>query len=179
MSSTLNVLAVVVLFVGLLMLLGLQKYQNESSIQIARPALLATWPQYPLKEGFKSPMKERIEKFENMSLQQWLPAPEALTKKSGCDNDSPGPYQMQGKGPYTSFDLLSDWLKPNEEPIVAAGPTANECWKRDFKRVFERSSYAQRTNNYKHGSAESCSALNHDLILDFYKPVSTTIEYAP
>ena len=166
MSSFLNMATVVVLFLGLLMLLGLQKYQSESSIQIARSALKATWPQRP--EGF-----------QNMSLQEWLPAPEALTKKSGCDNDSPGSYQMQGKGPYTSFDLLSDWLSPKNEPIVASGPTAEKCWNTDFKRVFERSSHAQRTNNYKHGNAESCSAWNHDLVLDFYKPTTMTVPYLP
>lgn len=164
-ASTLNMVVVAVLFVGLLMLLGLQKYQNDSSIQIARPALLATWPMRP-SEGF-----------ENMTVQQWLPAPEALIKKSDCDTNSPGPYQSQGKGPFTPFNLLSDWLAPKEEPNVAAGPTAQECWKRDYKRTFERSSYAQTTNNFQHGNAESCSGWNHDLVLDFYKPVSTTVSY--
>lgn len=167
MSSTIKVLTVVAVFTVLFMILALQKYQNESSVQVARPALKSTWS--GTKEGFESPM----------TLQQWLPAPEALVKKTDCDTDSPGPYNSQGKGPFTPFDLLSDWLTPKEEPNVAAGPTAQQCWKQDYKRVFERSSYAQRTNNYKHGNAESCSGWNHDLVLDFYKPVSTTELYAP
>ncbi len=169
--ATTATMSVVVIFTVLVLSLGLMRYQLESGVPIVRAGLRATWPMFPgAKEGFLSGSLEPIK----MTLQQWLPAPEALTKKSECDTDSPAVYR--GKDT-TNYALLDGWLKPVADPCPT-GPTAQQCWMKDYTRSLERAgSFAQRTNNYQHGNAESCSAWNHDLILDFYKPVTSEGAY--
>lgn len=100
-----------------------------------------------------------------MNLSQWLPETSALTPKRACS----GPDSVQ-TGPVRSYMLLEGDLKALPEPRVAIGPTSEQCYKVDYSRTLELSSYAQRTNNYKHKIPDSCSAPNHDLILDFYAP---------
>lgn len=148
------------LFTLLIVLCGVMFYQVRRGVwPIARARIEATWPMGP----------GHIEGFANMmTLSQWLPAPESLTVKSICP-----PTELAGEKyggidtMFQSYDLLPGG-KP--EPRVAAGPTSQQCYEVDWARGLERAgSYAQRTNNYKHGYPDSCSAPNHDLILDFYK----------
>jgi len=166
--------SVVILFIALVVSLGLIQYQLAAGVPIVRAAIPATWPMYPsLKEGFES--QGSLEPIKR-TLEQWLPAPEALTKKSECDTNAPALYKSEGKNP-SSYTLLNDSLVPVADPCPV-GPTAQRCWNKDYTRSLERGgSFAQRTNNYQHGNAESCSAWNHDLILDFYKPVTSEGAY--
>ena len=129
-----------------------EAYQKEWLWPVARAAVSATWPMRP--EGFA-----------NMTLEQWLPAPEVLTNTT---NDStPALYEIGLK--LKNYDLLNDTLESKMELRIANGPTAQKCYNVDYAKTLERSSHAQRTNNYIHKNPESCSAPNHDLILDFYK----------
>jgi hypothetical protein len=151
MSAT---LVVVVLFLFISTIVALQSYSPDTVWPIVRPRLESTWG-----EGF-----------QNMTLNQWLPAPEVLTKGSpDCPTTLENAAGYDGGLAIKNYDLLSDWL-PSQENRVASGPTSQKCYEVDWARGLEKSSYAQRTNNYRHGVAESCSAPNHDLILDFYKP---------
>jgi len=161
---------VVIIFIALVLSLGLMRYQEAAGVPIVRAGIPATWAMYPSKEGFQN--EGSLEPIKR-TLEQWLPAPEALVKKSDCDTNAPAPYKSEGKNPSSSYTLLDGWLKPVVAPCPV-GPTAQQCWNKDYTRSLERAgSFAQRTNNYQHGNAESCTALNHDLILDFYKPVTS------
>jgi len=147
-------IAVIVLFQVI------ESYQMQNAWPVARPALAATWP-----------MKPSVEGFANMSLKEWLPSPEVLTKPSvgecpGTLNNSAG---YDGALSTKNYDLLSDHLQPNLESKVARGPTAEKCYGIDYANTLELSSYAQTTNNYQHKRPDSCSAPNQDLILGFYK----------
>ena len=152
--------SVLALFTLLIIICGVMFYQvRRSAWPVARARIEATWPMGPGHiEGFA----------DMMTLQQWLPAPESLTVKTVCPPTQLGGEDYGGlKTLGQSYDLLPGG-KP--EPRVAAGPTSQQCYEVDWARGLERAgSYAQRTNNYKHGYPDSCSAPNHDLILDFYK----------
>jgi hypothetical protein len=172
------VLGVVAIFLLIIVLGGLVKYQIATSFPVVRPMLESTWAMHPgaSVEGFMG---------ERYTVQSWLPSPEVLTKPTVGDcpyflrAEGAGPgtlenaaeYKGGGKSPYTSYDLLPGGLP---EPRIASGPTAAQCYKKDWSRGLELSgSYAQRTNNYRQNYPDSCSAPNHDLVLDFYKPTPT------
>lgn len=157
---------------GILILLAIIfamcRYQVQNAWPIARPALKATWPMHPgATEGFAD-----AQGITTPELKAWLPAPEVLTKSNGAEEtqqmlDTAAPYEAGIGKPFKSYDLLPDG-KP--EPRVAVGPTSQECYAVDWARGLERAgSYAQRTNNYIHGYPDSCSAPQHDLVLNFYK----------
>ena len=162
--------AVLTVFALLAIIIAVRDYQQRWTWAVARPRLEATWPMRPgAKEGF-----------QNMTVEQWLPAPEVLTKPAV--GECPGTLMDAAnykQGPVgTSYDLLKGWLPGKPEPRVASGPTSQQCYTVDYSRTLERGgSYAQRTNNYRHGNAESCSAPNHDLILDFYQDRPTAAPY--
>lgn len=147
--------SIVGLFLLLVAAVGLTGYYRTTVWPIAHPGLARL-------EGFQDTPRR--------TLQEWLPAPEYLTKKSECDTGKPALYEAEAAGAYKGYTLL-DSLATLPEPRVAAGPTAAQCYKKDYARTLERSSFAQRTNNYIHGYPDSCSAPNHDLILDVYKPL--------
>ncbi len=68
------------------------------------------------------------------------------------------------------YNLLRDVLKGKKEPRKPVGPNSQTCYEKDFYRTFERAGdYSQKTNNYIHSYPDSCSAPNHDLILNFYE----------
>jgi hypothetical protein len=145
------------LLVGLIILFqALESYQIDSAWPIARPALRATWA---MKEGFV-----------NRTLEQWLPSPEVVTKPAvgECPGTLMNAANYEGGLKLRHYDLL-DNLKSDESKRIAVGPTAAKCYGIDYKRTLEKSSYAQRTNNYQHRRPDSCSAPNQDLILGFYK----------
>ena len=69
-----------------------------------------------------------------------------------------------------SYLLLKDTLQGRPGNTIADGPNSQQCFQIDWSRNQERAgSYAQGTNNFKHNYPDSCSAWNHDLVLDFYK----------
>jgi hypothetical protein len=151
--SLLGLLAIIVLF------FAAESYQMQHTWPVARAKINATWPMRP------------TEGFANMTLEQWLPSPEVVTKPAV--GDCPGTLMnaagYDGQLKIKNYDLLSDRLEPKLESRIASGPTAEECYGIDYTNTYERSSYAQRTNNYKHVRPDSCSAPNQDLILGFYK----------
>jgi len=164
-----DTLDLIALLLVVILVCGLCCYQVSMTIPIVRSRIDSTWPTYP----------GRSEGFANMTLQQWLPSPEVVTVPSV--GDCPGTLENAAeyvggiKKPYKSYDLLSGGKK---EPRIAAGPTAAKCYEVDWSRGLEPGgSYAQRTNNYKQNYPDSCSSLNHDLVLDFYEPKPTTGPY--
>jgi hypothetical protein len=137
-----------------------ESYQKASQWPIARSMVKATWPMRPGKEGFA-----------NMTLKQWLPAPEVVAVPSVGEY----PVSLMNAAEYEvglklkNYDLLSDTLEPNLNIRGATGPTSKKCYDVNYSKSLELSSHAQRTNNYIHKNGESCSAHNHDLILNLYK----------
>jgi hypothetical protein len=71
-----------------------------------------------------------------------------------------------------SYLLLGDHIKGYPSNTIANGPTGQQCLEVDWLRanMEKAGSYKQQTNNYKRSYPDTCNALNHDLILDFYKP---------
>lgn len=172
-SYRMEALVVLFLFLIIAAVYAVSQYQLANTWHIVRSALEATWPMYPgAKEGFEGELVS-AQGITTPALKKWLPAPEYLTKSTvgDCPNAlfSAGNYEGGLGGAMKSFDLLSDWIPGRKEPRVAAGPTSQQCYEVDWARGLERAgSYAQRTNNYLHGTPENCSAPNHDLLLDFY-----------
>jgi hypothetical protein len=155
-----EVIALLFLIVVIVLFQTVEAYQLDYSWPVARPALEATWAMNPSTEGFA-----------NMTLKQWLPVPEVLTKPSvgECPGSLMNAAGYHGGLAVKNYDLLSDRLQSKDEIRKAIGPTSEKCYGMDYSKKLELSSYAQRTNNYIHKSPESCSAKNHDLILGFYK----------
>ncbi len=156
-----DLVGVLSIFLVAALLLTLLTYQMKRSVwPVARPRLEATWPMRP--EGFA-----------DMTLEQWLPSPEVVTKPAAgeCPGSLFNAANYDGtKGVYKNFDLVADYIPAKEGPRVAVGPTSQQCYERDWAVGLEKGgSYAQRTNNFKHGYPDSCSAPNHDLVLDFYR----------
>jgi len=154
-----DVVGVVFVFLIIVVLMSLLNYQMVRSVwPIARPRVESTWP----SEGFA-----------DMTLEQWLPSPEVVTKPSvgDCPATLMNADTYAGiTGMYKNYDLVADYIPAKDGLRIASGPTSQQCYEKDWTRGLEPAgSYAQRTNNYKHGTPDSCSAPNHDLILDFYK----------
>jgi hypothetical protein len=142
----LSIIVLYIIIVGLLAVGSWIQWADKVNYSKAR---------LPVQEGF-------------MSMNEWLPTDNALTGKQDCNAGGPAKYN---KKPFESFDLLES-LPGIDEPRVASGPTSKQCWELDYARSLEKAgSYAQRTNNYKHSYPDSCSGLNQDLVLNFYKPV--------
>ena len=170
--------AVFAIAILLIIILALTQLQLEYAWPVVRPAIEATWPMRPgFAEGFKGgpdmPGLVSAQGINSAALERWLPSPESVMRSnkdgsSGFGNvlDSAGPYEAGIGKPYKSYDLLPGG-KP--EPRVAIGPTAEACYKTDWARNLEMSGYEQIVNNYQHKYPDSCTAPNHDLILDFYK----------
>jgi hypothetical protein len=153
-----EVVALLLLFGVIILFQAIEAYQMDSVWPIARPAVRATWAMKP--EGFA-----------DMTLEQWLPSPEVVTKPSvgECPGSLMNAAGYTGGLKLKNYELLDDVLKPTESTQVAVGPTAAKCYGIDYGHSLEKSSYAQRTNNYQHKRPDSCSAPNQDLILGFYK----------
>lgn len=83
------------------------------------------------------------------------------TEKSMLEPDD---VRLKPREPY---NLLNGWLTPTDKPMR---PTSKQCYEVDFqKRLEQTGNYNQMTNNYKHGDPDSCSGLNHEFVLGFYK----------
>ena len=171
MSAT-SVLAV---FLVLVVIVAVTQTQLQFTWPIARPAIEATWPMRPggIQEGFVgSQGLISRQGITTPELKAWLPSPEVLTKSNGAEEkqkvlDSAAPYLAGIGKPFKSYDLLPDG-KP--EPRVAGGPTSFRCYGGDWANNLQLGgSYRQCTNNYPHAYPDSCSAPDHDLILNFYK----------
>jgi len=153
-----EVVALLLLLSVIVLFQALETYHIESVWPISRPGIKATWAMKP--EGFA-----------DMTLEQWLPSPEVVTKPAvgECPGTLLNAGNYEGGLNLKNYELLDDVLKPTESTHVAVGPTAAKCYGIDYSHSLEKSSYAQRTNNYQHKRPDSCSAPNQDLILGFYK----------
>jgi hypothetical protein len=154
-----EILAVLLIMGVIILFQAIEAYQMDYAWPVARPAVRATWPMKP------------TEGFANMTLEQWLPSPEVVTKPSvgECPGSLMNAAGYEGGLKLKNYQLLNDVLKPTESTHVAVGPTAAKCYGIDYGNSLELSSYSQRTNNYQHKRPDSCSAPNQDLILGFYK----------
>jgi hypothetical protein len=163
---------ILIVFLTLAVILAILAVQVQGAWPIARPAIDATWPMGP-KEGFANQDESASSQdVLTESLKKWLPSPEVVTKPSV--GDCPGTLlnaapSNTGK-PYKSYDLLDGWMVGKPEPRIAFGPTSQKCYDVDYAVQLEKSSFAQRTNNYRRGYPDSCSAPLHDLVLDMYEP---------
>ena len=154
-----EIAALIGLVLIIVLFLGAESYQMQYMWPVARARIQATWPMKP------------TEGFANMTLEQWLPSPEVVTKPAvgECPGSLINAAGYEGGLKLKNYELLDDVLKPTESTHVAVGPTAAKCYGIDYTHSLEKSSYAQRTNNYQHKRPDSCSAPNQDLILGFYK----------
>ena len=154
-----EILAVLLIMGVIILFQAIEAYQMDYAWPVARPAVRATWPMKP------------TEGFANMTLEQWLPSPEVVTKPSvgECPGSLMNAAGYEGGLKLKNYQLLNDVLKPTESTHVAVGPTAAKCYGIDYGNSLELSSYSQRTNNYQHKRPDSCSAPNQDFILGFYK----------
>jgi hypothetical protein len=79
----------------------------------------------------------------------------------------PAKSDLDPKQPY---HLLNGWLESSTKNSVSC-LNSSCCHETDFEqRTNLVGNYVQRTNNYKRGDPESCSAPFHELTLSFYKP---------
>ncbi len=78
--------------------------------------------------------------------------------------ESTAPANLDKTKPYHSLDI--DTLNTSELSTL----TAEKCYKIDESIEMEKlGSYEQKTNNYKRGTPDSCSALRKELVGSFYK----------
>jgi hypothetical protein len=167
--------ALFAVFILLIVLLGLTQLQMKYTWPVVRPAIESTWPMRPgYIEGFQGgPGLVSAQGINSEALKQWLPSPESVMRSNkdgssgfGSVLDTAGPYEAGIGKPFKSYDLLPGG---KAEPRIAVGPTSEACYKTDWARNLEMSGYKQITNNYQRKYPDSCSAPNHDLILNFYK----------
>ena len=79
----------------------------------------------------------------------------------------PAKSDLDPKQPY---HLLNGWLESSKKNSVSC-LNSSCCPETDFEqRTNLVGNYVQRTNNYKRGDPENCSAPFHELTLSFYKP---------
>lgn len=63
--------------------------------------------------------------------------------------------------------LLSDVLSPTKDPQDL---TAKTCYEKDFMAQTQKTgNYIQRTNNYRHGAPDNCSAPLTEFVGTFYQ----------
>ena len=79
----------------------------------------------------------------------------------------PAKSDLDPKQPY---HLLNGWLESSTKNSVSC-LNSSCCSETDFEQRSNLvGNYFQRTNNYKRGDPENCSAPFHELTLSFYKP---------
>ena len=69
----------------------------------------------------------------------------------------------------TSYSLLAGVL-PLKENITRGEFNSQRCFEQDFENRLEKTgNYIQRTNNYKHKDAESCTSPFQEFVGAYYK----------
>ena len=77
------------------------------------------------------------------------------------------PVDLHNGQPY---HLLSDEMGMPREKESLSCVTSRSCYASDFQRILEKNgSFRQLTNNYKRGYPDSCSGLQQELTMNFYK----------
>jgi len=123
-------------------------FQNKS---------LPGYDKHEVSEAFESSKKEdkleKTEKTEDPLL--------AFQPGSG------EPVDLHNGQPY---HLLSDEMGMPREKEALSCVTSRSCYASDFQRILEKNgSFRQLTNNYKRGYPDSCSGLQQELTMNFYK----------
>ena len=81
------------------------------------------------------------------------------------------PVDLHNGQPY---HLLSDEMGMPREKESLSCVTSRSCYASDFQRILEKNgSFRQLTNNYKRGYPDSCSGLQQELTMNFYKQNDT------
>ena len=112
---------------------------------------LPGYDKHEVSEAFESSKKE--EKTEDPLL--------AFQPGSG------EPVDLHNGQPY---HLLSDEMGMPREKESLSCVTSRSCYASDFQRILEKNgSFRQLTNNYKRGYPDSCSGLQQELTMNFYK----------
>ena len=110
---------------------------------------------HEVSEAFESSKKEdKMEKTEDL-----------LQPGSG------EPVDLHNGQPY---HLLSDEMGMPREKEALSCVNSRSCYASDFQRILEKNgSFRQLTNNYKRGYPDSCSGLQQELTMNFYKQNDT------
>lgn len=113
---------------------------------------------HEVSEAFESSKKtETAEKTDNPLL--------AFQPGSG------EPVDLHNGQPY---HLLSDEMGMPREKESLSCVNSRSCYASDFQRILEKNgSFRQLTNNYKRGYPDSCSGLQQELTMNFYKQNDT------
>lgn len=81
-----------------------------------------------------------------------------------------GPADDSLNKPRQPYHLLNGDLPNQKVDNVLSCMRAGCCYETDFQnRIQLTGNYIQRTNNYKRGAPDSCSAPFHELVNNFYK----------
>jgi hypothetical protein len=85
---------------------------------------------------------------------------------------APGPADITNQR--KPYHLLNGVL-PDADADKPSGLTAERCYSMNFATRFEKTNnYLQRTNNYKRGTPDNCTAPLSDLVDSFYKVEAVT-----
>lgn len=160
-SVTFIIWAALILFATVAISILLEFFTTNKPINRCPPRLL--------------PFMRSLFSMENFEIFVAGSSNSSVRASPSLDITPPGPAVASLDKPRQSYDLLSGGLS---EPRVASGPTSAECYGIDYTRSLEKTrTFSQLTNNYKRKTSESCSAPNHDLILDFYEGQPTAVSY--
>jgi hypothetical protein len=81
--------------------------------------------------------------------------------------NQPSPVDLLNTQPY---HLLSDIMEQPRVKESISCVNSRSCYATDFQRTIEKTgNYKQMTNNYKRKYPDSCSGLEQELTLNFYK----------
>ena len=118
---------------------------------------LPGYDKHEVSEAFESSKKEgNLEKMEKTE-------DPLLSFQPGSGE----PVDLHNGQPY---HLLSDEMGMPREKESLSCVTSRSCYASDFQRILEKNgSFRQLTNNYKRGYPDSCSGLQQELTMNFYK----------
>jgi hypothetical protein len=126
-------------------------FQNKS---------LPGYDKHEVSEAFESSKKE--DKMDKMDKMEKTEDP-LLAFQPGSGE----PVDLYNGQPY---HLLSDEMGMPREKEALSCVTSRSCYASDFQRILEKNgSFRQLTNNYKRGYPDSCSGLQQELTMNFYK----------
>ena len=130
---------------------------------------LPGYDKHEVSEAFESSKKEgNLEKMEKTEdpLLAFQPGSGEPPKGASSHGDFE-PVDLHNGQPY---HLLSDEMGMPREKESLSCVTSRSCYASDFQRILEKNgSFRQLTNNYKRGYPDSCSGLQQELTMNFYK----------
>ena len=103
---------------------------------------------------------------------------EAFANPAPLTNDSDSPimdYPPNGPSPAEvyhehPYHLLGDMMAPPSDKEALATTNSRSCYAADFEQTVNKTgNFRQTTNNYKRNYPDSCTGLNQELTMNFYK----------